>query len=205
MEDLAAWYSQQPAQIAGLDEVGRGPLAGSVVAAAVVLNPDCPIAGLRDSKKLTPSKRDLLHDVIMQTALAVGVASLDARQIDKTNILKASLEAMAQAFAQVQTHLKGALVGALVDGNQKAPLPGLIKQYTVVGGDGIWPCIMAASIVAKVTRDRQMLEAEKLYPGYGFAAHKGYGTQEHLKALRSLGPCPIHRMSYAPVAQLELF
>lgn len=205
MEDLAAWYSQQPAQIAGLDEVGRGPLAGSVVAAAVVLNPDYPIAGLRDSKKLTPSKRELFHDKIMQTALAVGVASLDARQIDKTNILKASLEAMAQAFAQVQAHLKGALVGALVDGNQKAPLPALIKQYTVVGGDGIWPCIMAASIVAKVTRDRQMLEAEKLYPGYGFAAHKGYGTQEHLKALRSLGPCPIHRMSYAPVAQLELF
>lgn len=205
MEDLAAWYSRQPAQIAGLDEVGRGPLAGSVVAAAVVLNPDYPIAGLRDSKKLTPSKRELFHDKIMQTALAVGVASLDARQIDKTNILKASLEAMAQAFAQVQTHLKGALVGALVDGNQKAPLPTLIKQYTVVGGDGIWPCIMAASIVAKVTRDRQMLEAEKLYPGYGFATHKGYGTQAHLKALRSLGPCPIHRMSYAPVAQLELF
>lgn len=205
MVDVVAWFKKQPTRIAGLDEAGRGPLAGPVVAAAVVLDPEYPLPGLNDSKKLSAPKREALYGSIMKTALAVGVASFSPQQIDTLNILRASLQAMAEAFEKAERAYGMPIVGALIDGNQRAPLPGRVEQHTIVDGDALWECIMAASIVAKVTRDRCMVEADALYPGYGFSEHKGYGTPEHLIALRKLGPCPIHRMSYAPVAQLELF
>lgn len=180
--------------IAGLDEVGRGPLAGPVVAAAVILDPEKPILGLDDSKKLSEKKREALEASICLSALSVGIGVVAPEQIDQMNILRASLWAMKLAFEKLSVTADE----AWVDGNQRAPL-GRMIQKTFVGGDALHACIMAASIVAKVYRDRLMLDYAKLYPEYGFEHHKGYGTAMHVKALERFGPCEIHRRSFAPV------
>lgn len=182
------------ALVAGVDEAGRGPLAGPVVAAAVILDETQPIAGLADSKKLTAARREQLFDQIRARALccAVGVASVD--DIDRLNILQATLLAMRRAVDGLR--LKPGLV--LVDGN-RLPVLG-IRAEAIVRGDAIVPAISAASIVAKVTRDRALADLHLQFPGYGFDQHKGYGTAQHLEALYRLGPCPAHRRSFAPVA-----
>ena len=184
--------------LAGCDEVGRGPLAGDVVAAAVILDPDNPILGLDDSKKLTEKKREQLFDEIKLKAKSWCVARASVAEIDKINILQASLLAMTRAVQGL--HIQPEHV--LVDGNK---LPKW--RYTaeaVVKGDSRVAAISAASILAKVVRDREMLEMDKLYPGYGFAGHKGYPTKVHMDALDKLGITPIHRTSYAPVrAKIE--
>jgi ribonuclease HII len=182
--------------IAGVDEVGRGPLAGAVVAAAVILQADHGIIGLADSKKLSEKKRERLYDEIMQRALAVSIGRAEVNEIDEINILNAALLAMQRAIESLSitpTHV-------LVDGNR---CPEVSMPITaVIKGDEKIESISAASIIAKVTRDREMLDLDQQYPGYAFAAHKGYGTKKHMESLRELGPCPIHRRSFAPVAQL---
>ncbi len=202
---LSPWYNANARQIAGVDEVGRGPLAGPVVAAAVVLDPEKPILGLDDSKKLSEKKREALDEIIRHSAIAVGVGLVAPTRIDQVNILNATFEAMGAAVLEIQRSAQVPLVGLLIDGNTTIPMMQALMQHAVVGGDAIWPCIMAASIIAKVYRDRLMVEAEKLYEGYGFAKHKGYGTREHLRALHKLGPCPIHRRSFTPVVQGSLW
>lgn len=183
---------------AGCDEVGRGPLAGDVVAAAVILDPEKPIAGLDDSKKLTEKKRELLFDVIQANAKSWCIARASVEEIDSLNILQASLLAMTRAVQGL--HIEPEHV--LVDGNK---LPRW--KYTaeaVVKGDSRVAAISAASILAKVTRDREMVALDKVYPGYGFADHKGYPTKVHMDALERLGITVIHRRSYAPVrAKIE--
>ncbi len=201
---MNVWFAQNAHRIAGLDEAGRGPLAGAVVAAAVVLDPQKPISGLNDSKKLSSVKRDELYSTIIDNALCFGIAEIAPQQIDSMNILRASLQAMADAFAIADMSSPVPLIGALIDGNQRAPLSATIIQHTVIGGDAIWPSIMAASILAKVTRDRIMLKAAQEFPVYGFERNKGYGTAEHLAALQKFGPCPLHRRSFAPVRTQEL-
>jgi ribonuclease HII len=188
-------YRQQGyATIAGIDEAGRGPWAGPVVAAAVVLPPDCRIPGLNDSKKLSPARRERLFDEISRTALAVGVAAMSHDVIDSLNILQATYAAMRAALQQISPVPD--LV--LVDGCWV--VPGLAcRQVPVIGGDGKSAAIAAASIIAKVTRDRTMMQLAATYPEYQFDKHKGYGTPEHQAALRTYGPCPIHRKSFAPV------
>ena len=178
--------------ICGTDEAGRGPLAGSVVAAAVVLPQELVIPGLDDSKKLTEKKRERLYDVILSEALAYGIAESGPEQIDRTNILAASLDAMRRAVEQVKKVLTPRLV--LVDGNR--PTDFGVPCRCVVKGDGISPSIAAASVLAKVTRDRQMTVLDSLYPEYGFAKHKGYPTKEHKLAVYEFGPSPIHRKSF---------
>ena len=181
--------------IAGVDEAGRGPLAGPVVAAAVILDDLKPIAGLADSKILTEKKRERLFDEIRARALCFSVAQASVDEIDKLNILQATLMAMRRAVEGLRLAPK--LV--LVDGNR---LPVLrIRAEAVVGGDALVAAISAASIVAKVHRDRWCAQLHAQYPAYGFADHKGYGTPQHLAALRQLGACPEHRRSFAPVAQ----
>jgi ribonuclease HII len=179
---------------AGLDEAGRGPLAGPVVAAAVILHPDRPIAGLTDSKLLTEAKREALFPLIQEHALAWAIAEATVLEIDTINILQATMLAMQRAVAalSVQPHL------AIVDGNYPPKLNCQVK--TIIKGDLTEPAISAASILAKVTRDRAMVELDKHYPQYGFAQHKGYGTKQHLRALEQHGATIIHRMSFAPVA-----
>jgi ribonuclease HII len=183
-------------RVAGVDEAGRGPLAGPVYAAAVVLDPQRPIAGLDDSKRLTARQRDRLAGQIRAQALAWGVASAEVEEIDRLNILAATKLAMQRAI----DGLAGNCDGILVDGNQ--PLPLALPQLTLVGGDGLSAPIAAASILAKTARDAHMLALDPLYPGYGFARHKGYGTAAHLAALRQLGPTPLHRRSFEPVRSL---
>jgi ribonuclease HII len=183
---------------AGLDEAGRGCLAGPVYAAAVILPAGHGLAGLNDSKKLSPARRERLFDEIQKVAVAWAIASATPAEIDRINILRASLLAMRRATEA----LKPAATRCLVDGNQMPELP--CPGETVIGGDALHPCIMAASILAKVARDRQMLALDLAHPGYGFAQHKGYGTAAHLAALRRLGPSPVHRMSFAPCAQSSL-
>jgi ribonuclease HII len=181
--------------VCGIDEAGRGPWAGPVVAAAVILDAACIPAGLNDSKKLSEARREALFDPIMAAA-QVGVGIVSARRIDEINILKATYEAMALALAQ----LKSCPGMALVDGNRAPPLGCAVE--TIIGGDGKSLSIAAASIVAKVTRDRIMVALDAQLPGYGFARHKGYGTSEHQAALRALGVSQEHRKSYAPIAAL---
>lgn len=182
--------------VAGVDEAGRGPLAGSVYAAAVILNPEQPIAGLADSKILSEKKRDALFLLIQEKALAWSVAHATVEEIDRINILQASLLAMQRAVAGLT--IKPEL--ALVDGNK---LPKLnCDARAIVQGDMLEPAISAASILAKVARDREMILLDQQYPEYGFAKHKGYGTALHLDALSKHGPCEIHRKSFAPVANL---
>lgn len=187
--------------VAGLDEAGRGPLAGPVVAAACVLPHPVPpeLAALDDSKKLAPNEREVLYPLILTHARAVGVAWAEAPRIDEVNILRASLEAMARAFAICEERLGATIAGAVVDGNQRAPLPRRVMQEPIVEGDGKSKAIMAASILAKVTRDRRMLREHGRHPAYGFDAHKGYPTPQHLEALSRVGPCALHRRSFAPV------
>lgn len=189
--------------LAGVDEVGRGPLAGDVVAAAVILNDKKPIAGLADSKKLSEKKRESLFQEIRDKAIAFCVARASVAEIDQLNILHASLLAMRRAVEGL--HIEPHHV--LVDGNR---LPQWrYSSEAVIQGDASVAAISAASILAKVTRDREMCELDDLYPGYGFAVHKGYPTKLHLAALQSMGPTPIHRRGYAPVrealAQIPLF
>lgn len=192
-----ARYAAQYGVVCGTDEAGRGPLAGSVVAAAVVLPDGLVIEGLDDSKKLTEKKREKLFDVIRESALAYGIAEATETEIDKTNILAASLLAMRRAADQVKTQLaeKGMEIGVvLIDGNRQTDFG--VPSVTVVHGDAISQSIAAASVLAKVTRDRQMLELDAVYPDYGFAVHKGYPTPAHKLAVYEYGPCPIHRKSF---------
>jgi ribonuclease HII len=185
-----------PGLVAGVDEAGRGPLAGPVVAAAVILDEMHPIAGLNDSKKLTALRRERLYDEIRAKALCCSVAQASVEEIDRLNILQATLLAMRRAVEGLR--LKPAKV--LVDGNRLPVLDMLAEA--IVGGDALIPSISAASILAKVTRDRWCAELDQQYPQYGFAAHKGYGTAVHLAALRAHGACPEHRKTFAPVTQV---
>lgn len=181
---------------AGVDEVGRGPLAGPVVAAAVILDPAHPIAGLADSKKLSEKKRARLADEIRQFALAWAIGRIDHTEIDRINILQASLLAMKvaiEALTVTPEHV-------MVDGNQCPRI--MLSVEAVVRGDQTVPVISAASILAKVVRDEEMVALDSVYPGYGFAKHKGYPTADHLLALEKLGPSPIHRRSFGPVNRL---
>lgn len=181
--------------IAGVDEAGRGPLAGPVSVAAVILDPSRPkIRGLDDSKKLTEAKREALYEKIVERALAYCVVLVTADEIDRINIFQATMTGMCRALAG----LTPSAHEALIDGNalpRELPCAG----RAIIGGDGIEPAISAASILAKVSRDRWMVELDREYPGYGFAEHKGYATPFHLDALKRLGPCPQHRRSFAPV------
>ena len=176
--------------ICGIDEAGRGPLAGPVVAGAVILPKDCEILYINDSKKLSAAKRDELYDVIMEQAIAVGVGMASPERIDEINILQATYEAMREAIGQLTPQPDFLL-------NDAVTIPGIdLPQMPIIGGDGKSISIAAASIIAKVTRDRLMVEYDAQYPGYGFAVHKGYGTKEHVEALKALGPSPIHRRSF---------
>jgi len=182
--------------ICGVDEVGRGPLAGAVVAAAVILDPEKPIAGLADSKKLTEKKREALFIEIREKALAWSLGRAEIEEIDQLNILHASLLAMRRAVEGLPV----AADHALIDGNKLPELP--CSAEAIVGGDGSEPCISAASIIAKVTRDREMVALDAEYPGYGFAKHKGYPTKFHMEALKNQGVTPVHRRTFGPVKRL---
>ncbi len=182
--------------IAGVDEAGRGPLAGPVVAAAVILPPRCRLPGLNDSKALTASARERLFDLIQDKALSIGVAVMDAKTVDRINVLRATHRAMREAILK----LEPIPALALVDGR---PLPACpVAQRNIVHGDRLCASIAAASIIAKVTRDRIMEDLHARYPEYGFDRHKGYATPGHLECLSALGPCPAHRMTFAPVRSL---
>ena len=185
-----------PARIAGVDEAGRGPLAGPVVAAAVILDPQRPIEGLADSKQLPERERNRLAGLIRERSLAWAVAASEREEIDALNILQATLLAMSRAvhaLALRPTHVR-------VDGNRAPRLEDpACRVETVIRGDATVAAISAASILAKVHRDALMVALDATHPGYGFAAHKGYGTAAHLEALRRLGPSPQHRLSFAPV------
>ncbi|MEX2366242.1 MAG: ribonuclease HII [Pseudohongiellaceae bacterium] len=194
---LSFVLEHNPARIiAGVDEAGRGPLAGDVVAAAVILDPQRPIAGLDDSKKLSRKKREALFPLITGQALAFSIGRASVAEIDQLNILHASMLAMHRAVAA----LSGAPEFVYVDGKHCPRWP--YASQAVVGGDGKLQCIAAASILAKVSRDRELQVLDSQYPGYGFAIHKGYPTRSHLEALNRLGPCPIHRQTFGPVAAL---
>lgn len=185
-----------PGLIAGVDEAGRGPLAGPVVAAAVILDDLNPIAGLNDSKKLTAARREKLFDEIRAKALCCSIAQASVEEIDQINILQATMLAMRRAVEGLR--LKPAKV--LVDGNRLPVLDVLAEA--IVKGDATVPAISAASILAKVTRDRWCAQLDQQYPQYGFAGHKGYGTAEHLAALQAHGACPEHRKTFSPVTQV---
>lgn len=183
--------------VAGVDEAGRGPLAGPLAVAAVILDPDRPIAGLDDSKKLSEAKREALYPLIIQRALAYCIVLIEPDEIDRLNIFQATMAGMSRAVAGL------ALVAqeALIDGNKlpkDLPCPG----RAIVGGDALEPAISAASILAKVSRDHLMVALDAIHPGYGFPVHKGYPTPAHLAALQRLGPCAQHRRSFAPVRLL---
>ena len=176
--------------ICGIDEVGRGPLAGPVVAGAVILPSDCEILYLNDSKKLSEKKRELLYDEIMEKAVATGIGVIGPERIDEINILQATYEAMRMAISRLQIRpsvlLNDAVTIPLVE----------IPQVPIIKGDAKSVSIAAASIIAKVTRDRMMQEYEEIYPGYSFASNKGYGSRQHIAALKELGPTPIHRKTF---------
>lgn len=204
MRDLIDWWAPERAAlqagyscVVGVDEVGRGALAGPVVAACVLLPFGWLPPGLNDSKKLSPQQRETLYELLVGKALGIGIGMVEATRIDSINILNATYEAMRQAFRALPKNLVPDL--ALIDGKPVPEFP--IPHRPLVGGDALSASIAAASIVAKVTRDRLMLMLDAQYPGYGFADHKGYGTHAHLKAIQKLGPSPIHRRSFRPVAQ----
>lgn len=182
--------------IAGVDEAGRGPLAGPVIAAAVILDPNKPIAGLNDSKKLTEKQREKLFLIIQENALAFAIGRAEADEIDRINILQATMQAMQRAIAGLGI----APQLALIDGNRCPDLS--CKARAVVRGDQTEPAISAASILAKVTRDRELQLLDLQFPQYGFAIHKGYPTKAHIAALEKYGPCLLHRRSYAPVIKI---
>lgn len=176
--------------ICGIDEAGRGPLAGPVVAGAVILRPDTEILYLNDSKKLSEKKREILYDEIMEKAVAVGVGIVHPARIDEINILQATYEAMRMAVNSLEVCPNLLL-------NDAVTIPKIdILQVPIIKGDAKSVSIAAASIIAKVTRDRMMVEYDKAIPGYGFAGHKGYGTKKHIEALKELGPSPIHRATF---------
>jgi ribonuclease HII len=185
-------------RIAGIDEAGRGPLAGPVVAAAVILHPRRPIDGVADSKALSPEQRAVLNEVIRRDAVCFGIGWADQIEIDALNILQATFLAMRRALLAMTLtpdHV-------LVDGNRLPHLGGLGKTVTaraIIGGDATHPAISAASILAKTARDGYMNHMDTLYPAYSFATHKGYGTPDHQRLLEMHGPCPLHRRSFAPV------
>jgi ribonuclease HII len=183
-------HAQGIGLICGVDEAGRGPLAGPVCAAAVILPEHWDLPGLNDSKKLTEKKREILFTQIQQQAVAYGIAFATVEEIEQINILSAALLAMNRAIAQ----LSPAPELALIDGNTTRDIT--IPAQSVVGGDGKCACIAAASVLAKVTRDHYMVEMSRQYPQYGFEKHKGYGTRAHYAALEEYGPSPIHRMSF---------
>jgi len=185
-----------PGRVAGVDEAGRGPLAGPVVAAAVILHPDRPVEGLRDSKQLSAARRDYLFDQIRDRALAWATGSASVAEIDSLNILQATMLAMQRAVAG----LEPAAEHALIDGNRCPDLG--CPARAIVRGDSLVASISAASILAKVTRDREMLALDGNYPGYGFASHKGYPSKAHLDALERLGVLPVHRRTFAPVRRI---
>lgn len=176
--------------VCGIDEVGRGPLCGPVVAGAVILPKDCQILYLNDSKKLSEKKREELYDVIMEQAIAVGIGMASPERIDEINILQATYEAMRQAISELK-------VKPAVLLNDAVTIPQVeIPQIPIIKGDAKSVSIAAASIIAKVTRDRMMVEYDRLYPGYDLASNKGYGTKTHMEALRTIGPCEIHRRTF---------
>ena len=176
--------------VCGIDEVGRGPLCGPVVASAVILPKDCQILYLNDSKKLSEKKREELYDIIMEQAVAVGVGMATPERIDEINILQATYEAMRQAISNLK--IKPAVLL-----NDAVTIPGVeIPQIPIIKGDAKSVSIAAASIIAKVTRDRMMVEYDRMYPGYDLASNKGYGTKVHMEALRTIGPCEIHRKTF---------
>lgn len=197
MEYEKAYWDQGFRYIAGVDEVGRGPLAGPVVAAAVIIRPDFYLPGLNDSKQLSEEQREEFYQQIVEDAEGVGIGVVDHQVIDQINILQASFKAMTLALADlVHQGLEPDFI--FVDGDK--PIPGLVTfQRAIVGGDGQSISIAAASVVAKVTRDRIMVEYARQYPGYCFEKNKGYGSSEHIAGLRELGPSPIHRLSYSLV------
>lgn len=185
--------------IAGFDEVGRGCIAGAVIAALVILPEEHhAIQGLTDSKKLSAAKRETLANIIKTEALAWALGRAEPGEIDRINVLEASLLAMQRAYHALPTELRPA--NALIDGNRCPKLP--CKTQSIIGGDLSVPAISAASILAKVYRDREMQIAERLFPGYDFATHKGYPTVSHRAALNRLGPCPLHRRSFGPVKRI---
>lgn len=187
-----------PGLVAGVDEAGRGPLAGSVVAAAVILDDLAPVRGLADSKVLTPLRRERLYDEIRAKALAIAIAEASVEEIDDLNILQATMLAMRRAVEGLRLPPRH----VLVDGNRLPVLK--VPATAIVKGDATVPAISAASILAKVTRDRQCALLDQQWPAYGFAVHKGYPTAAHLRALREHGACPAHRRSFGPVrAALE--
>ncbi len=176
--------------ICGIDEVGRGPLCGPVVASAVILPKDCQILYLNDSKKLSEKKREELYDVIMEQAIAVGVGMASPERIDEINILQATYEAMRQAISSLKVRPAVLL-------NDAVRIPDVeIPQIPIIKGDAKSVSIAAASIIAKVTRDRMMVEYDRMYPGYDLASNKGYGTKVHMEALKTVGPCEIHRRTF---------
>ena len=176
--------------VCGIDEVGRGPLCGPVVAGAVILPKDCQILYLNDSKKLSEKKRDELYDIIMEQAVAVGIGMATPKRIDEINILQATYEAMRQAIGALKVKPAGLL-------NDAVTIPEVeIPQIPIIKGDAKSVSIAAASIIAKVTRDRMMVEYDRLYPGYDLASNKGYGTKVHMEALKTIGPCEIHRKTF---------
>lgn len=191
LKKMRAYEDQYPGMIVcGIDEAGRGPLAGPVVAGAVILPPDCQILYLNDSKKLSEKKRELLFDEIREKAVSYGVGIVSSGRIDEINILQATYEAMRQAIEQLKVKprilLNDAVTIPMVD----------ITQIPIVKGDAKSVSIAAASILAKVTRDRMMAEYDTIFPEYGFGKHKGYGTAAHIQALKEHGPCPIHRTTF---------
>lgn len=177
--------------LVGIDEVGRGPLAGPVVAAAVVLLPHAKIIGLKDSKKLSSQKREALFKIIQEQALAIGIGIVDSERIDEINILQATFEAMRQALSQITLDYKC----ILVDGDKQIPKIDKI-QHAIIGGDNKSGSIAAASVIAKVTRDHMMEEYAKLYPGYDWESNKGYGSSKHYDGIRAMGITPLHRKSF---------
>ena len=186
--------------ICGVDEAGRGPLVGSVVAGAVVLDPNQPIIGLRDSKKLSPARREQLYAEIMQKARAWGIGQASPSEIDTLNILQATMLAMRRAIEALSERLGEWPSKALIDGNRCPILP--IACEAIIKGDAKEPAISAASIIAKVTRDQQMQVLHTQYPQYGFNQHMGYPTEAHMQALKQFGPCEEHRRTFSPVRDL---
>jgi len=186
--------------VCGVDEAGRGPLVGAVVAGAVVLDPAKPIEGLKDSKKLTAARREYLYEQIMANAKAWGVGEASPAEIDDINILQATMLAMRRAVEDLAVRLGAWPDKALIDGNRCPELP--IAAEAIIKGDAKEPAISAASIVAKVTRDRQMMALHERYPQYGFAQHMGYPTEAHFAALKQFGACEQHRRSFSPVRKV---
>lgn len=194
--ELPLFPDGRPLLVAGVDEVGRGPLAGAVVAAAVILDPNKPIVGLADSKKLSEKRREALSIEIKEKALAWALGRAEVEEIDEINILQASMLAMKRAVEALDPLPQH----ALVDGNRCPDLP--CTAEAIIKGDSKEPAISAASIIAKVARDHEIIAMDEVYPGYGFASHKGYPSKVHLEALKKLGVTPIHRRSYGPVRKI---